>query len=135
MTGTADDAEPSDRPPDLAPWHRPEGSPPDGLKSGPSGRPHSSHAELFSEWRALHDARAEHLLVALPGGRIAISEEWLAQQGLDLASVVSDMERHGWLGRGDWHGRATRIGSLPFAGGPRLGFVLNASAVQAWGFA
>lgn len=123
----------SGRPPNLASGRRPDGLPPDGSKSRRPDLPHPCHAELFSEWRALHDARAEHLLVALPGGRIAIAEECLAQHALDLVSVVSDMERHGWLGRGDWHGRATRIGLLPFAGGAKLGFVLNASAAQAWG--
>jgi conjugal transfer pilus assembly protein TraI len=90
--------------------------------------------QLLADWRELFQGGATHLLTGLPGERLAVSEDLLTRHALDLLAVVSQLEHKGLLGRGDWQGRATRIGLLPFADGPKLGFVLNASAAKAWGF-
>jgi conjugal transfer pilus assembly protein TraI len=86
-------------------------------------------------WQAALAERREHEARVLPDGRVAVSHAFASTTHPDVATLLRDLDRRGWLGRGDWSARGARVGLVEFPAGPRPGLLLTAQAARLLGLA
>jgi|GEM_PF-3518120 len=103
------------------------GAPPVGLSPAEAG--------LVDTWRQCLEGGRTDLIAWLPGRRLALSQDLVSLSGHDLAAVAALLERHRWLGRGDWPSPSARAGMLMFDDAVKPGVVLNDAGVVQLGLA
>jgi conjugal transfer pilus assembly protein TraI len=84
-------------------------------------------------WQAALAERRERDAMLLPDGRVAVAHAFASTTHPDVAGLLRDLDRLGWLGRGDWAARGARVGHIDFPGGRRPGLVLTAQAARLLG--
>lgn len=93
-----------------------------------------AEAEMVGRWVERFRAGRVEAVVELSGRAIAISQDTLADDDLDLSTVVSAIDKRGWLASIPGQARGMRAGPVQFGDKSKIGFVLNASAAKALGF-
>ena len=92
-------------------------------------------ARMVDTWRRSLEGGRTDLIVWLPGRRLALSQDLLSLSGHDVAAVASLLDRHRWLGRGEWPSPSARAGMLMFDDAVKPGLVLNDAGVVQLGLA
>lgn len=90
--------------------------------------------ELIDWWISNFKDRKTEFVVELTGRQVAVSADWLSQDGVELTTAIGLLDRRGWLGRGDWNGRGTKVGAVQFGDAKKMGFVINREGAEALGF-
>lgn len=120
----------------------PEGEAPATAAEQPAPAPSPVPTGLASDetamadiWRRCLEGGRTDLIAWLPGRRLALSQDLLSLSGHDVAAAATVLERHRWLGRGDWPSPSARAGLLVFDGAVKPGLVLNDAGVDQLGLA
>lgn len=93
-----------------------------------------SEAEMIGRWIDRFRSGRTEAVIELPGRAIAISQDTLIDDDLEIGQVVLLMDKQKWLGSIPNAARGVRVGDIPFGDGKKPGFVLHADAASLLGF-